>query len=82
MATGRGRFQKEVDGHLEITTRCAPDDRLREWIQESGFVLPALQALVKKHGRRLEVRDLLLGLKDLGRRVESVERRLSRRPRS
>jgi len=83
MATGRGRFRKEVDGHLEISaSNSAHDDRLRGWIHESGVVLPALQALVKKHGRTLELRDLLLGLKDLGRRVEAVEGELSRLRRS
>jgi len=83
MAIGRGRFRKDVEGHLEISTPdCAHDDRLRGWIHESGVVLPALQALVKKHGRSLELRDLILGLKDLGRRVEAVERELSRLRRS
>ena len=79
MATGRGRFRKEVDGHLVISASDdAHDERLRGWIHESGVVLPALQVLVKKHGRSLELRDLILGLKDLGRRVEAVERELSR----
>jgi len=79
MATGRGRFRKEVDGHLVISASDdAHDDRLRGWIHESGVVLPALQALVKKHDRSLELRDLLLGLKDLGRRIEGIERELSR----
>jgi hypothetical protein len=83
MATGRGRFRKEVDGHLEISASDgAHDDRLRGWIHESGVVLPVLQALVKKHGRGLELRGLLLGLKDLGRRIDAVERELARLRRS
>jgi len=35
-----------VDGELEIAPRSTDEARLRQWIDESRFVLPRLRALV------------------------------------
>ena len=77
------RKQRGVDGCLEISaSNGADDERLRCWIHDSEVMLPALQAMARKHDQSHELRDVLLWLKDLGRRVEAVERELSRLRRS
>jgi hypothetical protein len=76
---GRGTFQKRrvVDGSLEISAGGATDDeRLLAWVHESHVVLPMLDAMVRNGHHRPD--RLRAALEDLRRRVEALEREVTR----